>query len=350
MDWDRPQRPFHTITLLAPPSGASSRHDNVTHILLTEPVVDRAVPSPVQRLVVFVLAAVALAALAPAGPAQAQAADAPAFAVGANKAYCHASDDSMQAWMNLLQDDGGGVPYNIFGEPAFVDPVQGIGFDPVQDEDFVVRIPLAPAATQGLVLSGTVNVQAFIGSGAYGGGQGTIAASLAVDGTEVGAAEAKDHTMQPHNSNLPEGAGPYEEITWTFEVPETTVPAGGLVEWVISGHIDFGNNIFLACHEARGRSNIDLPVTATTGGAPAGGGAGGNGTSNATSTVSVSSTNSTTSRSASSSASNTGTSTPSTSTTGNGTADEEQDTPAPSVAAATLAVVAAAAAVRRRLR
>lgn len=293
---------------------------------------------------------VALAILWTALPVMAQgAADAPAFVVGANKAYCHTSADGNTIWMNSLADDGDGTTYNVFGDPTFVDPALGIGFDPVQDVDFEIRIPLSPAAA-GFVIQGTVSAQAFLGSGAYGGGQGTVGTSLVVDGTEVGAAAAVDHTMQPHNSNAG-GTGPYEELAWTFDVPATTVPAGGLLEWVISGHIDFGNNIFLSCFEGRGRSNVDIPVTALGAGSPGTDSGGSNSTTNSTSsTVSVSSSSSTSSTSTSST-STTSMSSSSTSRSSTSTAaDGEQDAPAPPLALAGLAVLAAAFVVRRRLR
>jgi MYXO-CTERM domain-containing protein len=292
--------------------------------------------------------------LAMALPADAQGdPSAPPLVVGTNKAYCHTTEDGMGIWMNTLLDDGPGTTYNVFGEPAFVDPALGIGFDPVQDEDFAIRIPLSPS-TQALVLSGTVNVQIFLGSGAYGGGQGSVSTSLAVDGTDIGTGVAQDHMMEPHNSNAG-GTGPYEELTWTFEVPSTTVPAGSLLEWVVSGHIDFGNNIFLSCYETRGRSNIDLPVTSLSGG----GGADGSGSTNTTdtnstgsSTVSVSNstsiTKTSTSKTSTTSAS-TSRSTTSGNATGNGTADDK-DSPAPPLAFAGLAVLVAAVAVRRKLR
>lgn len=269
-------------------------------------------------------------------------ADAPPLAIGTNKTYCHAAEDGMTAWMNTLPDDGDGTTYNVFGEPAFVDPALGIGFDPVQDADFEIRIPLSPS-TQDLELAGTITAQAFIGSGAYGGGQGSIGASLAVGGTEVGAAEPQDHTMEPHNSNAG-GTGPYEDLTWTFDIPATSVPAGTLLEWVITGHIDFGNNIFLSCFEGRGRSSIDLPVVALSGG-PGGGEEDGNSTTNSATdspTVSGSATNGTSAPTAT-----TGTATNSTT---NATGGDSQDSPAPPLAMAALAVLAAASVVRRRLR
>lgn len=305
---------------------------------------------------VTVAGVVALASLWTALPADAQgAADAPAFVVGPNKAYCHPSADGNSIWMNGLLDDGDGTTYNVFGDPAFVDPALGIGFDPVQDADFEIRIPLSPASADGFVVLGSVSAQAFLGSGAYGGGEGTVGTSLAVDGTVIGSAEPVDHMMLPHNSNdqgAAGGTGPYEEITWTFDIPETPVPAGSLLEWVISGHIDFGNNIFLSCFENRGRSNIDIPVTALGLGAPGGGDDGNSTTTDSTtSTSSSSSSTSTSSTSTSSrSTSTTTTSSSSSSSSTNATSDGEQDTPAPPLALAGLAVLGAAFVMRRRLR
>jgi MYXO-CTERM domain-containing protein len=301
-----------------------------------------------QRSIVASLAILGLVGLGAAAPAHAQGdPEAPPLVVGTNKAYCHAAEDGMTAWMNTLADDGPGTTYNVFGEPAFVDPVQGIGFDPVQDEDFTIRIPLSPPS-DGVVLAGAANVQVFFGSGAYGGGQGSVATSLALDGTDLATGEAQDHTMQPHNSNAPGGAGPYEELTWTLDVPATTVPAGALLEWVISGHIDYGNNIFLSCFETRGRSSIELPVSSVAG--PVGQ------TSNSTTnTTSDSDSNMTSSSTTSGSKSTTSKATSGSATTagnqtGNGTADDAKDSPAPPIAFVGLAVVLAAIAVRRRLR
>ena len=182
----------------------------------------------------------------------------PAFAVGANKSYCHAVDATNAVWMNTQMDDGDGVPYEFFGEPTATDPVLGAGLDPVLDEAFETRIPLSPALAQDLSIAGTVTVDAFIGGGTYTAGEASIATSLVAGGAVLGAAEAKDHQMSPAQSGQT-----YNAISWTFDVPSTEVPAGTLLEWVISGTAS-GNNVFLACHEARGRSSITLPVTAAS--------------------------------------------------------------------------------------
>src|SRR5262245_25646098 len=134
----------------------------------------------------------ALAALATPALSQSTASP-PPFAVGDNVSYCHVTDATNTIWMNTQLDDGDGVPYEVFGDPAATDPVLGVGIDPVGAEDFEVRIPLSPALTQDLTLAGTVTVQAYIGSGAYGGGTASIATSLVAGGAEVGAAAAKDH-------------------------------------------------------------------------------------------------------------------------------------------------------------
>lgn len=273
--------------------------------------------------------------LAMAGPVLGQATEAPAFVVGANTAYCHASEDSLQVWMNLLVDDGGGVPYYIFGESTTTVPGVGAGVDPVVNQAFETRIPLAPALAQDLTVAGTVTVQAYIGGGQYTAGQAEIGTSLVAGDAVLGSAEAKEHQMAPAAAGET-----YQAIAWEFEVAEATVPAGTGLEWVISGTVQGGNNVFLACHEARGRSSIQIPVTAASGGADTSGTNSTSDTGSTNSTVSASLTNSTTSLSS------TGTN----STTGNATADGSKDSPAPPLAVAGLAVLVAAVAVRRRLR
>jgi hypothetical protein len=98
-------------------------------------------------------------------PVQAQATEAPAFVEGANKVYCHASPDSLNVWMNTLEDDGDGFPYYLFGESTTTVPGVGAGVDPVVNEEFEARIVLTPALSQSITIGGTVNVQAYIGGG-----------------------------------------------------------------------------------------------------------------------------------------------------------------------------------------
>lgn len=216
------------------------------------------VSSRVALLVVALSASVFLSTF----PVQAQSvATPPDFVVGPNKSYCHVTDATNTIWMNTLEDDGDGVPYEIYGEPAFTDPALGAGQDPVVDEDFETRIPLSPALAQDLVLEGTVTVQAYIGGGTYTVGRGSIGTSLVAGGAVLGEAAAKTHQMAPSQAGAT-----YTAISWTFDVSSTTVPAGTLLEWVISGSAS-GNNVFLACHEARGRSYIELPIVSAAGGA-----------------------------------------------------------------------------------
>lgn len=211
----------------------------------------------------FTLLLVLGTALSFAQPVQGQAATAPPFVEGANTLYCHASEDDLTVWMNSLKDDGAGTPYYLTGDSTVTDPVLGVGYDPVAHEAVEAHIPLTPMLTGAVVLKGTVTAQAFIGSGGFGGGEGTFGVSLMVGTTTIGSAAPVQTIMKPHNGNVPGGATEtYEEITWTFDIPDTTVPAGAPLEWVISGTIDAGNNIFLACSLPRGQSNIVVPVLA----------------------------------------------------------------------------------------
>lgn len=210
------------------------------------------------RVAVALLLVVALALPA---AVQAQAASAPPFVTGPNKSYCHVIDASNTVWMNTLEADGDEAPYEIFGAPATTVPVANLGVDPVTQTAFETRIPLAPALTQSLVLEGTINVQAYIGGGSATAGTASIAAKLFVDGAQVAAAAAKSHTMTP----AAQAGMTYNPITWTMAVAGVTVPAGATVEWVLSGTAS-GNNVFLACHAARGRSYIELPVASAAGG------------------------------------------------------------------------------------
>lgn len=307
----------------------------------------------VARSVPVVLSLLIAVAMLPSVTSQAT--EAPAFVVGANKLYCHATEDSLTVWMNALVDDGFAGPYQPTGEAAFTDPALGVGFDPVAQEAVEIRIPLTPALGQTIVVKGTVTVQAFIGSGAYGGGAASLAASLVAGTTVLGASEAVDHTMTPKNANVPDnpatgpGTGPYDEIGWTFDVPETPIPAGTPLEWVISGTIEFGNNVFLACHEARGRSNIDVPVAALDdGSANAAAESASNTTTNTTTTSSTSSSASSTTRATSST-----TTAASSTTAGNSTTpaaeEDTEDAPGLPMLATGLALLAVALVLRRRL-
>ena len=189
--------------------------------------------------------------------AAAQATEVPAFAPGAFKVFAHASADSMSVWMSTLEDDGT-TPYYLTGAPTVPAVVATPALDPAVDEDFEARIALTPVLSQDLVLDGTINVQAYIGGGSATAGSASIATSLAIDGEVVASADAKDHTMQPHQAG-----STYESITWTMSVSELAVPRDSVVEWIISGTVTAGNNVYLAAHEARGRSYIELPVVST---------------------------------------------------------------------------------------
>ncbi len=209
-------------------------------------------PSLLSAVLVLVAGAVL-----PTVEAQEEDSDAPpAFAAGANKVYCQAAADQLSVWMNTAEPTGT-VPYYLTGEPE-----PNSGMDPVADEPFTARIALTPALGQDLVLDGTINVQAYIGGGSFTVAQASIETSLVVAGTAVATAAAKDHTMQPSG----EGAT-YTPISWTMTVANVAVPAGALVEWVISGTVQAGNNVFLACYEARGMSYIELPVKSASAGA-----------------------------------------------------------------------------------
>jgi hypothetical protein len=198
-------------------------------------------------------------------PAQAQAASAPAFVVGPNKIYAHATADSLTVWMNTLLEDGGAAPYYLTGAPA---STTGIAMDPVANTAFTARIPLNPGLTQSLVLDGTVNVQAYIGGGAASAGVATIGTSLAVDGTVVGSAAAKNHII----TGEPQAGTTYDPISWTFPVANVAVPAGATLEWIVSGTVLVGNNVYLAAHVARGSSYIEIPVASLAAGGPGGNG------------------------------------------------------------------------------
>lgn len=251
----RPER-----ALLAPRSGCGPGFDIAANKGFDDPCSGHAMRlSPA-----FALMAVLALAGVPAADAQSTASP-PPFAAGANKSYCHVVDATNTIWMNTLEVDGEEVPYELFGEPAATDPVVGVGIDPVVDEAFEVRIPLSPALAQTLVLKGTVSATAYIGSGAYGGGSASIGIALVAGGAELGSAAEKDHRMAPKNGNAPQLGTTYEPISWTFDLAEATVPAGTTLEWVISGSAT-GNNVFLACHAARGRSFIEIPVVSATGG------------------------------------------------------------------------------------
>ncbi len=209
-----------------------------------------------------VLAAVLLLA-ALAVPAMSQStASPPPFAAGDNVAYCHVTDATNTIWMNTQVDDGDGVPYEIFGEPATTVPVVGLGVDPAANSAFEVRIPLSPALAQKLSIAGTVKVDAFIGGGTATSGTASIGTSLVADGAVLGSAPAKDHSMTPQT----EAGTNYNAISWTFDVAGASVPAGAKLEWVLSGTAS-GNNVFLACHEGRGRSGITLPIASASSGA-----------------------------------------------------------------------------------
>lgn len=182
------------------------------------------------------------------------------LAAGAVKSYCHVLDADNIVWMNTLVDDGDAAPYEFYGAPAQTLPGVGAGIDPVAEEDFEARIALSPALTQDIVLEGTVNVQAYIGGGTYTAGSAMISSSLVADGAVLGEGEETEHTMTPKQAGET-----YDPISWSFDVPATAIPAGSVLEWVISGYAS-GNNIFLACHEARGRSYIELPVASASGG------------------------------------------------------------------------------------
>lgn len=211
----------------------------------------------------------ATALLLPSG-VQAQAASAPDFTASAVKVYAHSSEDSLSVWMNTLLDDGAAVPYYFFGASDVPSAAgQTPASDPVAGEDFEARIALTPELTQDLTLKGTVNVQAFIGGGTATTGAASIGTSLVAGGAELGKAAAKNHVMLPKPAQAPQAGTTYDSITWTFDV-DATVPKGTKLEWVISGTVYFGNNVFLSTYEARGRSYIELPVTATAGGGTGG--------------------------------------------------------------------------------
>ncbi|MEA3136330.1 MAG: hypothetical protein QOC71_611, partial [Thermoplasmata archaeon] len=143
---------------------------------------------------------------------QAQAASAPPFVVGDNKLYCHATTDGLTGWINALLEDGDEAPYYLTGAGTVI-PGAGIGVDPVAQEDVDAHIPLQPALAQTIAIGGTVTAQAFIGSGAYGGGIASFGVSLMAGTAVLGSAEPVDHQMAPNNGNVPGGTGPYEEIT-----------------------------------------------------------------------------------------------------------------------------------------
>lgn len=206
-----------------------------------------------------------LLALALTSPVQGQTMQTAPFVVGSNKSYCHVDDAADAVWMNTNETDGDEAPHEIFGASDVQVPVVGIGADPVANEAFEVRIPLMPGLSQNLAIGGTVTVQAYIGGGAFSAGSANIATSLAAGGTELGAAEAKMHQMTPKNTNAPQVGVTYDPISWTFDVADVTVAAGTTLEWVIEGTVT-GNNVFISCFEARGRSYIDIPVLAATGG------------------------------------------------------------------------------------
>jgi MYXO-CTERM domain-containing protein len=292
-----------------------------------------------------------VAALAAGSPVQAQAASAPDFAVGDAVVYCHASEDSLSVWMNTLVDDGGGTPYYLFGASTATVPVVGAGVDPVVSQAFEARIPLTPTLAQDIVVAGTVSVQAYIGGGTFTAGRGSIATALAVDGTDIGSADAKTHDMTPSLAGQT-----YSPISWTFEVPEITVTAGSVVEWVLRGTVTAGNNIFMACHEARGRSAIMIPITAL----PVGGDApeaptDDNSTTNGTTAPATTSTSGTSSSSSSSatSASETssgpsGASNSTRATEDNSTSSDSKDSPGLALPLLLATGVVALAAWRRR--
>ena len=278
-------------------------------------------------------------------PARAQSAEAPPFVEGANTLYCHATTDGLNGWINALVEDGDEAPYYLTGAGTVI-PGAGVGVDPVAQESVDAHLPLTPALAQTIVVGGTVTAQAFIGSGAYGGGMGSFGSSLMAGTTVLGSAAEVEHQMVPHNSNdqgAAGGTGPYEEITWTFEVPETPIPAGTVLEWVISGTVEVGNNVFLACNEQRGRSNIDVPVLAVeAGGAP--GNESDPSSTNATSGVATTSPTTTASNVSAAASSATNTTTNATADGSNGSKDSPS---VPLVAA--LAVAVAAVMARRRL-
>lgn len=203
----------------------------------------------------ILIAAVVACALVPVSDAQAT--SGPPFDIGAARLYAHASEDFMTIWMNALEEDGTG-PYYITGAPL-VPSAAGASpaLDPVVDEEFEVRIPLSTELLQDLVLDGDIVVQAYIGGGTYTRGEATISTALAVDGIVVAESEAKTHTMAGSAAGEP-----YSPIDWTLAVGELVVPKGASMEWVIFGHIEYANNMYLATHAARGMSYIELPVVA----------------------------------------------------------------------------------------
>jgi uncharacterized protein (TIGR03382 family) len=304
------------------------------------------------RVSVASVALLVATSLVAGSPVQAQATSVPDFAVGDAVVYCHASADSLSVWMNTLVDDGGGTPYYLFGTSTATIPVVGAGVDPVVSQTFEARIALTPALAQDIVVAGTVSVQAYIGGGTYTAGRASIATALAVDGTDLGSAAAKTHDMTPSQAGQT-----YTAISWTFDVPEITVAAGSVVEWVLRGTVTGGNNVYLACHEARGRSAITIPIT----GLPVGGDApdapvDGNSTTNSTTTNSTGPTTSGPTSSSSSSTSSSGTSSRPSATTntttapadGNATTPESKDSPGMAVPVLVASVLLGLLVRRRR--
>ncbi len=184
----------------------------------------------------------------------------PALSVRETTLNAFASEDSLSVWMSPSSDDGVG-PYYMFGEGTAVPQVGNM--DPQADAAFETVIPLVPGLENDIVLAGTISVQAYIGGGAYTVGRASIGTSLLVNGEAVASADEIVHNMIP--SIWVMGAGTqstYSAIDWTMDIEETLIPAGSTLEWVLSGEVVLGNNIYLAAHEARGRSHIVLPIKA----------------------------------------------------------------------------------------
>lgn len=323
MDWDRPQDPFHTITFLASPSGASFGFGETTRTLMTGSRRRR-------RMGRLLPLALALAiAVVPSVAAQ-------TFDLASGSAYGLRVD----AEYRLGPQDTAGHEAGAWGAGAPA-PYANSGRDWV----FAAVEPLS--APIHLDSAGMVKVSAWMGGGDGELGQHDVAWELKAGETVIAVGEAKELMFVME----------IVELTWEVAPDVATIDPsmGDLTFRVFTTGVGHGLRINLG--ETPGWTQITLPLLAESG-------------SPMSSTSTSAATNSSSSSSTSSSETSTGPTSSSTTTlrddstptssdsestsesssSGNATDDGSKDSPAPPLALAGLAVVAAAVAVRRRLR
>lgn len=193
-----------------------------------------------------------------------QSAEAPHPDPSNNVLFLH-SDDGVAGWMNALQEDGAGTALCLTESTPAV-PVLG-GLCPNVNGAFSVAIPLAPAATDVLVLDpeGTVDFTLYIGGACCTLGVTSLTATLAAGETTIATATTPQYVMNPNAANDGEVYNLYTasitpEVERIEPTDALTLTVSGTGTWTHAG---------ISTAATRGHSTITLPITAVE---PAGGG------------------------------------------------------------------------------